>query len=96
MRVNGLRMPGLYPLMMGYALLYVCIPLYRALKLQRSNAAIAFNNGNREMWADFVHKMHDKQLHEKILDVMQHSKENKPSDGGPKKVIYTTEVETSD
>lgn len=94
LRMNGLRMPGLYPLMMGYALLYVSIPMYRALRLQRRNTAIVSNNSNREMWATFVQQMRDTQFKEKLADVAQHSEQNKPRDDGPRQVIYTTEVET--
>ena len=93
--MNGIRMPGLYPLMVGYALLYVSIPVYRALRLQQRNAVIKFNNGNREMWADFVHRMQDKELRGKISDVAQHSKQNNPNDGGPKQIIYTTNIENN-
>ena len=80
--------------MMGYALLYVSIPMYRALRLQRRNTAIVSNNSNREMWATFVQQMRDTQFKEKLADVAQHSEQNKPRDDGPRQVIYTTEVET--
>ena len=96
LRNNGLRMPGIYPLMVGYALLYVSIPVYRAFSLQRRNAAIDNNNSNREMWAEFVHELRDQQFEQKLEDVRKHSARSRTGDRGPEKVIYTTQVEKDD
>lgn len=92
LRRNAINATGFYPFMVGYALLYMGMPLYRAMTLHRRNAKINTNNRNREMWSTYVHEAGDERLKSKLDDVAKHSRQIRPDSGSNRKrnVVYTT------
>jgi hypothetical protein len=45
---------ALYPFLLGYALLYVTLPVLRAVDNTQRNTEIKRNNANRRLWAQYV------------------------------------------
>ena len=57
---------GLYPLLLGYAVLFNAIPLVRNVWLQRQNAQIAARNAIRKKWKAVLSSSVDTSLQKKI------------------------------
>ena len=88
---DAMALRALYPFLLIYAVTYVTIPLFRSVDLKQKNERIKQNNTNRMLWSLFAQKALSEDFVNKVKDVSSYSDSSESR--GPRKILYTTEVE---